>query len=90
MVIENGVCMLADRSAIAGSIATMDRLVRTAVQKAGIPLEDVARMASETPARIMGVYDRKGSLAPGKDADIMMFDADLNLTGVVQMGRVVE
>ena len=38
----------------------------------------------------MGVYDRKGSLAPGKDADIMMFDADLNLTGVIQMGRVVE
>ena len=82
-------CKLADRSAIAGSIATMDRLVKTAVQKAGIPLEDVARMASETPARIMGVYDRKGSLERGKDADIMMYDADLNLTGVVQMGREV-
>ena len=89
VIIEDGVCKLADRSAIAGSIATMDRLIKTAVQKAGIPLEDVARMASETPARIMGVYDRKGSLAPGKDADIMMFDKDLNLTGVVQMGREV-
>lgn len=87
VIIEDGVCKLADRSAIAGSIATMDRLIKTAVQKAGIPLEDVARMASETPARIMGVYDRKGSLERGKDADIMMFDADLNLTGVVQMGR---
>lgn len=87
VIIEDGVCKLADRSAIAGSIATMDRLIRTAVQKAGIPLEDVARMASETPARIMGVYDRKGSIAPGKDADIMMFDGELNLTGVVQMGR---
>ena len=90
VIIEDGVCKLADRSAIAGSIATMDRLVKTAVQKAGIPLEDVARMASETPARIMGVYDRKGSLQAGKDADIMMFDKDLNLTGVVQMGREVE
>jgi N-acetylglucosamine-6-phosphate deacetylase len=89
VIIEDGVCKLADRSAIAGSIATMDRLVKTAVQQAGIPLEDVARMASETPARLMGVYDRKGSLAPGKDADIMMFDADLNLTGVVQMGREI-
>ena len=67
----------------------MDRLVRTAVQKAGIPLADVSRMASETPARIMGVYDRKGSIEAGKDADIMMFDKDLNLTGVVQMGREV-
>ena len=90
VIIEDGVCKLADRSAIAGSIATMDRLIKTAVQKAGIPLEDVARMASETPARIMGVYDRKGSLAPGKDADIMMFDRDLNLTGVVQMGREID
>lgn len=90
VIIEDGVCKLADRSAIAGSIATMDRLVKTAVQKAGIPLDDVVRMASETPARIMGVYDRKGSLAQGKDADIMMFDGDLNLTGVIQMGREVE
>lgn len=90
VVIENGVCMLADRSAIAGSIATMDRLIKTAVTKAGIPLADVARMASETPASIMGVYDRKGSLAYGKDADIMMFDKDLNLTGVIQMGREID
>ncbi len=90
VIIEDGVCKLVDRSAIAGSIATMDRLIKTAVQQAGIPLEDVSRMASETPARLMGVYDRKGSLAAGKDADIMMFDQDLNLTGVVQMGREVE
>lgn len=90
VIIEDGVCKLADRSAIAGSIATMDRLIKTAVQKAGIPLEDVARMAAETPARIMGIYDRKGSLVPGKDADIMMFDDNLDLTGVVQMGREVK
>lgn len=90
VIIEDGVCKLADRSAIAGSIATMDRLIKTAVQKAEIPFEDVIRMASETPARIMGIYDRKGSLAPGKDADMMMFDDDLNLTGVIQMGREVE
>ncbi len=85
-----GVCMLSDGSALAGSIATMDRLIRTCVLKAGIPLEDTARMASETPARIMGVYDRKGSLQSGKDADIMVFDKDLILTHVVQMGREVE
>ena len=89
VIIEDGVCKLADRSAIAGSIATMDRLVKTAVQKAGLPLEDVARMTSETPARIMGVSDKKGSIENGKDADIMMYDKDLNLTGVVQMGREI-
>lgn len=54
VIIEDGVCKMADHSSLAGSIATMDVLVRTMV-KAGIPLADAVRMASETPARIMGV-----------------------------------
>lgn len=87
-IIEDGVCKLADRSALAGSIATMDRLVRTAVQQAGFPMDVACRMISETPARIMGIYDRKGSLEKGKDADIIMFDRDQQLTFVMQMGEV--
>lgn len=90
VIIENGVCMLSDHSAIAGSVATMDRLFRTAVNEAGIPLADVSRMASETPARIMGVYDRKGSLSQHKDADIIVMDKDLQLTHVFAMGCEVE
>ena len=68
----------------------MDRVIKVAVTEAGLPLEDVARMVSETPAKIMGVYDRKGSLERGKDADIILMDGDLNLTGVIQMGREIE
>ena len=90
VIIEDGVCKLADRSALAGSIATMDRLIRTMVQKVDIPLEDAVRMASETPARIMGIYDRKGSLQRGKDADIMVLDKDLNVCAVWAMGKLVE
>ena len=89
VIIEDGVCKLADRSALAGSIATMDRLVYTCVKKAKIAIEDVARMASETPARIMGVYDRKGSISYGKDADICIYNSDLVLTHVIQMGREI-
>lgn len=89
VIIEDGVCKLSDRSALAGSIATMDRLVRTAVQQAGIPMEDACRMVSETPARIMHIYDRKGSLQRGKDADIILFDSEQQLRFVMQMGRVV-
>lgn len=89
VILEDGVCKLADRSALAGSIATMDRLVRTCVQQAGIPMEDACRMMSETPARIMGIYDRKGSLESGKDADIIMFDNEQQLKFVMQMGNVV-
>ena len=90
VIIEDGVCKLADRSALAGSIATMDRLIRTMVQKAEIPLEDAVRMASETPARIMGVLDRKGTLERGKDADILALDDDLNVRAVWAMGKIVE
>ena len=90
VIIEDGVCKLADRSALAGSIATMDRLVRTMVRKAEIPLADAIRMTSETPAKIMGVYDRKGSLQKGKDADIVLYDRDLNVRAVWAMGKIVE
>jgi len=89
VIIDGGVCKLRDGSAIAGSIATMDRLIKTAVKEAGLPIEDVARMVSETPALIMGVYDRKGSICKHKDADIIVMDKDLNLTHVFAMGRAV-
>ena len=64
--------------------------VRTMVQKAEIPLADVIRMISETPARIMGVLDRKGTLERGKDADIIALDKDLNVRAVWAMGQLVE
>jgi N-acetylglucosamine-6-phosphate deacetylase len=89
VIIEDGVCKLSDRSALAGSIATMDRLIKTAVQMAEIPLHDACRMVAETPARIMGVYDRKGSLQRGKDADILILDNDIKLHAVYCMGERV-
>lgn len=89
VIIEDGVCKLADHSSLAGSIATMDTLVRTMVQKADIPLADAVRMASETPARLMGVSDRKGSLQRGKDADIVILDRNLNVRAVWSMGKTV-
>lgn len=88
-IIEDGVCKLADRSALAGSIATSDMLVRTMV-KAGIPLGDALRMASETPARLMGIDDRKGSLQKDKDADIVILDNELKVRAVWQRGQLVD
>lgn len=88
-IIEDGVCKVADRSALAGSIATMDRLIKTTTH-AGIPLFDTIRMASETPARIMGISDRKGQLVKGKDADILLLNADYTLKAVYSMGNLVD
>lgn len=89
-IIENDVCRLADGSSLAGSLATMDTLVATMVNKAGIPVEDVVRMASETPARIMGLEDCKGSLQKGKDADIVVLDDNMNVRCVFSYGEIVE
>jgi N-acetylglucosamine-6-phosphate deacetylase len=83
------VCKSADHANLVGSIATMDVLVKNMV-KAGVQLEHVLRMASETPARLMNVYDRKGSLEKGKDADILIIDEKQNVRAIWAMGKLVE
>ena len=60
------------------------------VKKAGIPLEDAVRMASETPSKIIGIDDRKGTLQKGKDADIVILDKDTNVRCVFSYGEIVE
>ena len=81
-IIEDGVAKLADRSAFAGSIATTDVLVRTCVKKAGISLESAVKMITEIPARIMKL-ESKGKLEKGYDADIVIFDEDINVKNIL-------
>ena len=88
-IIEDGVCKLMDRSAFAGSIATADRLVRVAVKEAGISLTEAVRMITSTPARILGLA-QKGSIAPGMDADIAVFDEDIEIKLVFARGKQVK
>ena len=88
IIVEDGVAKLLDRSSFAGSVATADRLIRTMLA-ANIPLVDVIKMASLTPARILKCNDRKGSLEVGKDADIVIFDDQVNISTTMINGRVV-
>lgn len=87
VIIEDGVAKLTDRSAFAGSIATDDRLIRVMVQKAGVPLWDAVRMMTQTPANIIGLGDRKGSVTAGKDADLVCFDENISVSGVMVGGK---
>ncbi len=89
VIVEDGVAKLPDRSSFAGSVATADRLVRTMIQQADIPLIDAVKMATATPARIMRVSDRKGSLVAGKDADVIIFDEDINISTTIIGGSIV-
>ncbi len=89
VIVEDDVAKLPDRTAFAGSTATADRLVRNMIQLAGIPVCETIRMMTGTPAAIMNVADRKGSLTPGKDADIVLFDEEINIHCTIIGGRIV-
>ncbi len=89
VIVEDGVAKLPDRTAFAGSVATTDRLVRTMMNMAGVPLEDAVRMMTATPAQILGVYDRIGSLEVGKDADIIIFDGNIKVQKTISKGYVI-
>ena len=86
---EDGVAKLLDRSAFAGSVATSDRLVRTFVNLTDAPLHEVVKMASYTPARLLGLGHRKGSIGIGKDADLIVFDKDISVSKVMVRGKLV-
>lgn len=89
VIVEDGVAKLLDRSAFAGSVATADRLVTTMIREGGCCLEDAVRMITENPAKIMGVYGRKGSLAVGKDADIVIFDGNIDIKTTIINGKTI-
>lgn len=89
VIVEDGVAKLPDRSAFAGSVATGDVLVRNMVRLADVPLADAIKMSSETPASIMGIADKKGSLVKGKDADVIIFDEDIRIDTTIVNGEIV-
>jgi N-acetylglucosamine-6-phosphate deacetylase len=89
VIIEDGVAKLKDRSYFAGSIVTADKVIQNAYFKVGLPLNEVVRMMSLTPCRILGLDKRKGSLEKGKDADIVIFDDKLNVKSVYIQGKLM-
>lgn len=89
VIVEDGVAKLPDRSSFAGSVATADCLVRNMVMLAEVPLADAVRMITKTPASILGIADRKGSLIQGKDADIVIFNNAFEISMTMVKGKVI-
>ena len=89
VIIEDGVAKLPDRTAFAGSVATADRLVRTMINVAGVSLLDTIQMITQTPARIMGIQDTKGSLQVHKDADVLIYDENISIDMTMVKGKIV-
>ena len=88
ILIEDGVAKMPDRQAFAGSIATSDRLIRT-MRAAGTSLLDAVNMATRIPLRMMQVGQPKGVLAPGYDADLCLFNEDIQVSAVMVGGSWV-
>ncbi|MET7981527.1 MULTISPECIES: N-acetylglucosamine-6-phosphate deacetylase [unclassified Streptomyces] len=87
--VADGVARLVEGGSIAGSTLTLDRAFQRAVTVDRLPVEDVVAAISANPARLLGRYDRVGSLEPGKDADLVVLDADFALKGVMRGGEWV-
>ncbi|MFD7968615.1 N-acetylglucosamine-6-phosphate deacetylase [Streptomyces clavifer] len=85
--VKEGVARLVEGGSIAGSTLTLDTAFRRAVTVDRIPVDDVVRSISANPARLLGLYDRVGSLDPGKDADLVVLDADFAVRGVMRRGE---
>ncbi|MBI4027447.1 MAG: N-acetylglucosamine-6-phosphate deacetylase [Verrucomicrobia bacterium] len=73
---------------LCGSVMTMSGALRNFLKHTGAPLEVALTMTSEAPARAVNVFERKGSLASGKDADLVLLDRDLNVRSVMIAGRI--
>ena len=89
VIIEGGVAKLMDRSAFAGSVCTTDRLVRTMHKEADVPLCDAVKMMTIVPARFIKIDNKKGSIALSKDADLVVFDEDINILLTIVEGKTV-
>jgi len=88
VIVTKGQARLKDET-LAGSVLTMDKAVKNMVNKIGIQLPKAIQMASFNPARSIGIDDKKGSLEPGKDADIVILNKNLETELTMVAGKVV-
>ena len=89
VIYEDRVMKLAARSALAGSAATLSDCVRNMYKCIGIPLYSAVKMATLTPAEVCGYGKVKGKIENGYDADLIMFDDDINIKSVITNGKII-
>jgi len=89
VIVEEGVAKMPDRTAFAGSVATADRLVRNMVNLAGVSLTDAVQMMTATPAKICKIFNQTGSIAVGKQADIVIFDENITVNTTIVNGEII-
>jgi len=88
VVVKNGQAKLKNGT-IAGSVLTMNKAIRNLVETVGISLMKAIQMATISPAKCLGIEGKKGSLKPGKDADIVILNRELEVELTMVKGKVI-
>lgn len=86
-IAENGVAKVLDRSCFAGSTATADRMIRVLVKQLDMPVWQAVKFMTQNPAKLYGIFDKTGSLAEGKAADLLIFDSNINIEQIYVSGK---
>ncbi|MGH9457086.1 MAG: N-acetylglucosamine-6-phosphate deacetylase [Thermoanaerobaculia bacterium] len=89
VIVKDGAARLAN-GALAGSVLTMRDALRNMVELAGLPLETVIPLATEIPARVLGADRRKGRIAPGYDADLLVLSPRFAIERIFRGGVALD
>ena len=89
VVVVDGDAKLASNGVRAGSTLTTGQALKNIMAFTGRPLEEVLKLLTENPAKLIGVFDKKGSIAEGKDADLVVLDEENNVTDTFVMGKQI-
>ncbi|MBQ8427219.1 MAG: N-acetylglucosamine-6-phosphate deacetylase [Clostridia bacterium] len=88
VIVKNGEARL-ENGALAGSILKMNDAIKNLVLKCDIPFTDAVDFATVNPAKNLGVFQSKGSIAIGKDADLTMLDGEFNVLLTIRNGKII-
>lgn len=87
VVVEDGDAKLAENGVRAGSTLTQNVALKNLLAYTGRPLEEIIPMLTENPAKLIGIFDKKGSIEDGKDADLVILDEAAEISDVFVGGR---
>ena len=87
VTLRDGIALLDDNT-IAGSTITLEKAIKIMVEKVGVPVTEAVRMASLNPARVLGLDHKKGVLAVGKDADMVVLNKDFEVQMTIIAGQI--
>lgn len=89
VMVNNGVAVMEDKSCYAGSVQALDQMIANLVSDSDIPFVDAVRMASLTPAEVIGMQNEIGSIEVGKRADFCIMDKDYNVLAAISGGEYI-